>query len=293
MSHKAGFVNLIGRPNAGKSTLMNQLVGERVSVINKKAQTTRHRIVGIVNEDDYQIVYSDTPGMLEPKYGLQASMMSFVKEALKDADIMILVMDVFDKNVEFFGFEHAISDMSIPLLIALNKVDAAKPELVEEATGRLTELFPSATIFPMSALEDVGIGELRARVVELLPESPPYYDKDALTDKPMRFFISEIIRERIMDNYQKEIPYSVQVDVEQYKEDENLVRISAVIYVARKTQKGIIIGHKGSKLKKVGTESRLIIEEFIDNKVFLELYVKVDEDWRNQERRLKAFGYKN
>jgi GTP-binding protein Era len=293
MSHKAGFVNLIGRPNAGKSTLMNQLVGERVSVINKKAQTTRHRIVGIVNEDDYQIVYSDTPGMLEPKYGLQASMMSFVKEALKDADIMILVMDVFDKNVEFFGFERAISDMSIPLLIALNKVDAAKPELVEEATGRLKELFPSALIFPMSALEDIGIDELRTKVLELLPESPPYYDKDALTDKPMRFFVSEIIRERIMDNYQKEIPYSVQVDVEQYKEEENIVRISAVIYVARKTQKGIIIGHKGAKLKKVGTESRLIIEEFIDNKVFLELYVKVDEDWRNQDRRLKAFGYKN
>lgn len=293
MSHKAGFVNLIGRPNAGKSTLMNKLVGERVSVINRKAQTTRHRIVGIVNEDDYQIVYSDTPGMLEPKYGLQASMMSFVKEALKDADILVLVMDVFDKNVEFFGFERAISDMSIPLLIALNKVDAAKPELVEEATGRLKELFPSAMIFPVSALEDLGVDDIKAKVLELLPESPPYYDKDALTDKPMRFFVSEIIRERIMDNYQKEIPYSVQVDVEQYKEEEKIVRISAVIYVARKTQKGIIIGHKGSKLKKVGTESRLIIEEFIDNKVFLELYVKVDEDWRNQDRRLKAFGYKN
>ncbi len=292
MSHKAGFVNLIGRPNAGKSTLMNRVVGERISIITPKAQTTRHRIVGIVNEDNYQIVYSDTPGMLEPKYGLQASMMSFVKEALKDADIMLLIVDVFDKNVEFFGFDRALSDLSIPLLIALNKVDATDQEKVDEGIERLKAVFPSAEIFPISALEDKGVDKIKDRVIELLPESPPYYDKDALTDKPMRFFASEIIRERIMENYQKEVPYSVQVEIDQYIEEEKIVRISAIIYVARKTQKGIIIGHKGSKLKKVGTEARLLIEEFIDNKVFLEMHVKVDDDWRNQERRLKAYGYK-
>lgn len=292
MSHKAGFVNLIGRPNAGKSTLMNRVVGERISIITPKAQTTRHRIVGIVNEEDYQIVYSDTPGMLEPKYGLQSSMMSFVKEAMKDADIMLLIIDIFDKNVEFFGFDKALTHLDIPLLVALNKVDAADEKLVEEGIARLKAVFPEAEIFPISALENKGVDAIRNRVIELLPESPPYYEKDALTDKPMRFFASEIIRERIMENYQKEVPYSVQVEIESYKEEENLVRIAAIIYVARKTQKGIIIGHKGSKLKKVGTEARLLLEEFIGNKVFLEMHVKVDEDWRNQDRRLKAFGYK-
>lgn len=292
MSHKAGFVNLIGRPNAGKSTLMNQLVGEQMSIITPKAQTTRHRIVGIVNEEDYQIVYSDTPGMLEPKYALQANMMRFVKEALKDADILILIIDIADKNMEFFGFDKALAEMNTPMLIALNKVDITDQEGVEIAVDRLKQTFPNAEIMPVSALHNFGIDHLKNRVHALLPESPPYYEKDALTDKPMRFFVSEIIRERILENYQKEIPYSVQVEIETYKEEENIVRISAVIYVARKSQKGIIIGHQGKKLKTVGTEARLKMEEFIGKKVFLEMHVKVDEDWRNKDRSLKAYGYK-
>lgn len=292
MTHKAGFVNLIGRANAGKSTLMNQLVGEKMSIITPKAQTTRHRIVGIVNEEDYQIVYSDTPGMLEPKYALQANMMTFVKEALQDADILILIIDIADRNMDFYGFDKALTEMDIPMLIALNKVDTSGQESLEAAVARLKETFPNAEIMPISALHDFGIEHLRNRVLALLPESPPYYEKDALTDKPMRFFVSEIIRERILENYQKEIPYSVQVEIESYIEEENIVRISAVIYVARKSQKGIIIGHKGEMLKKVGTEARLKIEEFIDKKVFLETHVKVDEDWRNKDRSLKAYGYK-
>ncbi|NEN23015.1 GTPase Era [Cryomorpha ignava] len=292
MSHKAGFVNLIGRPNAGKSTLMNQLVGEQMSIITPKAQTTRHRIVGIVNEDDYQIVYSDTPGMLEPKYALQANMMTFVKEALKDADILILIIDIADKNMEFFGFDKALTEMETPMLIALNKVDISDQTVVEAAVERLKQTFPNAEIMPVSALHAFGIDHLKNRVHALLPESPPYYEKDALTDKPMRFFVSEIIRERILENYQKEIPYSVQVEIEAYVEEENIVRISAVIYVARKSQKGIIIGHQGQKLKTVGTEARLKMEEFIGKKVFLEMHVKVDEDWRNKDRSLKAYGYK-
>ncbi len=292
MSHKAGFVNLIGRPNAGKSTLMNQLVGEQMSIITPKAQTTRHRIVGIVNEDDYQIVYSDTPGMLEPKYALQANMMTFVKEALKDADILILIIDIADKNMEFFGFDKALTEMETPMLIALNKVDISDQTVVEAAVERLKQTFPNAEIMPVSALHAFGIDHLKNRVHALLPESPPYYEKDALTDKPMRFFVSEIIRERILENYQKEIPYSVQVEIEAYVEEENIVRIAAVIYVARKSQKGIIIGHQGQKLKTVGTEARLKMEEFIGKKVFLEMHVKVDEDWRNKDRSLKAYGYK-
>ena len=292
MSHKAGFVNLIGRPNAGKSTLMNQLVGEQMSIITPKAQTTRHRIVGIVNEEDYQIVYSDTPGMLEPKYALQANMMTFVKEALKDADILILIIDIADKNMDFFGFDKALTEMDTPMLIALNKVDVTDQAGVEAAVERLKQTFPNAEIMPVSALHDFGIEHLKNRVHALLPESPPYYEKDALTDKPMRFFVSEIIRERILENYQKEIPYSVQVEIEAYVEEENIVRIAAVIYVARKSQKGIIIGHQGQKLKIVGTEARLKMEEFIGKKVFLEMHVKVDEDWRNKDKSLKAYGYK-
>lgn len=292
MSHKAGFVNLIGRPNAGKSTLMNQLVGEKMSIITPKAQTTRHRIVGIVNDDDYQIVYSDTPGMLEPKYALQSNMMTFVKEALKDADILLLIIDIADKNMEFFGFDKALTEMDTPMLIALNKVDVSDQKGLETAVERLKTTFPNAEIMPVSALHAFGIEHLKNRVLALLPESPPYYDKDALTDKPMRFFVSEIIRERILENYQKEIPYSVQVEIESYIEEENIVRISAVIYVARKSQKGIIIGHQGQKLKTVGTEARIQMEEFIGKKVFLEMHVKVDEDWRNKDRSLKAYGYK-
>jgi GTP-binding protein Era len=293
MGHKSGFVNLIGRPNAGKSTLMNQLVGERISIITPKAQTTRHRILGIVNDDESQIIFSDTPGILEPKYALQASMMSFVKEALIDADVILLIVDIADDTFEFYGYEKAIMGTGVPLLAVLNKIDLADQQRLNQKVQELKKQFPSAEVFPISALHQFGIDQLNRRIRELIPEAPPYYDKDALTDRPMRFFAAEIIRERIMENYQKEVPYSVQVEIESYKEEENLVRIGAVIHVARKTQKGILIGHKGEKLKTVGTQSRLLLEEFIGSKVFLELYVKVDEDWRNNEQRLRAFGYKH
>jgi GTP-binding protein Era len=293
MTHKAGYVNLIGRPNAGKSTLMNQLVGERLSIITPKAQTTRHRIRGIVNEEAYQIIYSDTPGMLEPKYALQESMMAFVKESLKDADVLLMIIDITDPKLDFLGFQDGINHMDIPLLIALNKIDLSNQKELEKHMERIKVVFPKSEIYPISALHTFGLDMLRNRIIELLPENPPYFDKDALTDRPMRFFASEIIRERILENYQKEIPYSVEVEIETYKEEENLVRIAAVIYVSRKSQKGILIGHKGEKLKKVGTEARKLMEEFIGNKVFLELFVKVDEDWRNKSNRLKAFGYKS
>jgi GTP-binding protein Era len=293
MTHKAGYVNLIGRPNAGKSTLMNQLVGERLSIITPKAQTTRHRIRGIVNEEAYQIIYSDTPGMLEPKYALQESMMVFVKESLKDADVLLMIIDITDPKLDFLGFQDGINHMDIPLLIALNKIDLSNQTELERHMERIKVVFPKSEIYPISALHTFGLDMLRNRIIELLPENPPYFDKDALTDRPMRFFASEIIRERILENYQKEIPYSVEVEIETYKEEENLVRIAAVIYVSRKSQKGILIGHKGEKLKKVGTEARKLMEEFIGNKVFLELFVKVDEDWRNKSNRLKAFGYKS
>jgi len=293
MSHKAGYVNLIGRPNAGKSTLMDQLVGERLSIITPKAQTTRHRIRGIVNEEDFQIVFSDTPGMLEPKYALQESMMTFVKESLKDADVLLMIIDITDPHLTFLGFETGINAMEIPLLIALNKIDMSNQADLEKTMERVKKVFPKGEVYPVSALHVFGLDLLNKRIRELLPEAPPYFDKDALTDRPMRFFASEIIRERILENYQKEIPYSVEVEIETYKEEEKLVRIAAVIYVSRKSQKGILIGHKGERLKKVGTEARKLMEEFIGNKVFLELFVKVDEDWRNKSNRLKAFGYKS
>ncbi len=293
MSHKAGFVNIIGRPNAGKSTLMNALVGERLSIITPKAQTTRHRIVGITNDEDHQVVYSDTPGILDPKYSLQSEMMAAVKGALRDADILLFLIDVDDKNTDFHGIDDILTDMKIPLIVVLNKIDLSDQSRLEELVDRYGTRFPGSDVIPISALHGFGIDQLKSRVLTLLPESPPYYDKDALTDRPMRFFVSEIIRERILENYQKEIPYSVQVEVDSYKEEGNLVRIRALVFVERKSQKGILIGHKGEKLKRVGTESRIKIEKFIDSKVFLEIRVKVDEGWRSKENRLKAYGYKN
>ncbi len=293
MIHKAGFVNIIGRPNVGKSTLMNHLVGERLSIITPKAQTTRHRILGIVNTDTAQVVYSDTPGILEPKYALQANMMTYVKEALSDADIVILLIDAAENDTEFHGFEEALKGLDVPCILALNKIDLMDQRSLEDRVEELHGLFPKAEIIPLSAKENFGLEPLKNRIIELLPECPPYYPKDELTDRPIRFFVSEIIRERILENYQQEIPYAVEVSVESFKEEENLIRISALIYVERKSQKGILIGHKGQGLKKVGTEARIRIEQFLDKKVFLELHVKVDEDWRRKTAKLKAFGYKN
>ncbi len=292
MSHKAGFVNIVGRPNAGKSTLMNKLVGERISIINKKVQTTRHRIIGIVNTDELQIVYSDTPGILEPKYALQSSMMSFVKEAISDADVLILLIGMDDSRTDFHGLDEALKNTETPIIGVLNKIDLSDQHKVERRVDQVKEIFGLEHVYPISALHDFGVEELQKKIVELIPESPPFYDKDALTDRPMRFFVEEIVRERILSNYEKEIPYSVEVKVEEYKEDKNLVRISAVIFVVRKSQKGILIGHQGERLKKVGTQARKQLEKFIGKKVFLQLYVKVDENWRDKENKLKNFGYK-
>lgn len=293
MSHKAGFVNIIGRPNAGKSTLMNKLVGEKLSIINPKVQTTRHRIVGIVNSEAYQIVYSDTPGIIKPNYALQKSMMSFVKEALTDADIILLVIDVNDNSLDYHGVNEMLESVHAPIIGVLTKIDLTDQDRLVKRMEAIREAFPVEEIIPTSALHDFGVNVLQKRIVELLPESPPYYEKDALTDRPMRFFVEEMIRERILAHYEKEVPYSVEVKVEEYKDEEKLVRIAAVIYVMRKSQKGILIGQAGSKLKSLGTDSRKRMEEFLGKKVFLQLYVKVDENWRNKEQKLKGFGYRS
>ena len=289
--HKAGFVNIVGNPNVGKSTLMNTLVGEKISIITSKAQTTRHRIMGIVNGDDYQIVYSDTPGVLIPNYKLQESMLNFSNSALQDADILLYVTDTVekvDKNAEFL---EKVQRIDIPVLLIINKIDLSDQQRLEAQVEELGKLLPKAEIIPISALRKFNVSYVLKRIFELLPESPPYFDKDALTDKPARFFITEIIREKILLYYQKEIPYSTEVVVENYEDSEHLVRISAVIYVERETQKGIIIGHGGQALKKVGTEARKDIEAFLGKKVFLEVFVKVEKDWRNKDNKLKAFGY--
>lgn len=289
--HKAGFVNIVGNPNVGKSTLMNTLVGEKISIITSKAQTTRHRIMGIVNGEDYQIVYSDTPGVLIPNYKLQESMLNFSNSALQDADILLYVTDTVekvDKNAEFL---EKVQRIDIPVLLIINKIDLSDQQRLEAQVEELGKLLPKAEIIPISALRKFNVSYVLKRISELLPESPPYFDKDALTDKPARFFITEIIREKILLYYQKEIPYSTEVVVENYEDSEHLVRISAVIYVERETQKGIIIGHGGQALKKVGTEARKDIEAFLGKKVFLEVFVKVEKDWRNKDNKLKAFGY--
>ena len=290
--HRAGFVNIVGNPNVGKSTLMNDLVGERISIITSKAQTTRHRIMGIVNTPQYQIVYSDTPGVLKPKYKLQESMLEFSEGALTDADILLYVTDVVEDPEKNKDFLDRVAKETIPVLLVINKVDLLKNNeelgvLVEQWKTRL----PNAEIFPVSAKEHFNIDNLKARIVELLPAAPPYFGKDALTDKPARFFVTEIIREKLLLNYDKEIPYSTEVLVEKFDEKENAIHIMAVIYVERDSQKGILIGKGGEKIKRVGIESRHDIEKFFDKKVFLELFVKVEKDWRNRENKLRQFGY--
>jgi len=290
--HKAGFVNIIGNPNVGKSTLMNKLVGERVSIITPKAQTTRHRIMGIVNTEDMQIVFSDTPGVLKPHYKLQESMLNFSQSALSDADVLIYVTDVvetLDKNEDFLALVKA---QTIPLLLLINKIDLSNQEELDTLVSKWKEELPHAEIIPVSAKSGFNLDYVLRRIQEQIPESEPYFDKDALTDKPTRFFVNEIIREKIFLFYQKEIPYSTEVVVEEYKDTVKLVSIRAVIYVERESQKGIVIGHGGKALKKIGTESRRDIEAFLGKKVFLELYVKVETDWRSKENVLKNFGYR-
>ncbi len=290
--HKSGFVNIVGNPNVGKSTLMNALVGERISIITSKAQTTRHRILGIVNGDDFQIVYSDTPGVLKPNYRLQESMLNFSRSALTDADVLLYVTDVFDAYEKNIDFIEKVNLNSAPLLLIINKIDLIDEEKLVALVEKWKTLTPRAEIYPVSAIEKFNIEPLFKRIKELLPESPAFFDKDQLTDKSERFFVTEIIREKILLNYDKEIPYSVEVEVEQFKEEGNLLRINAVIYAERDSQKGIIIGHGGKSLKKVGTEARKDLEAFFEKKVFLELFVKVEKDWRNKDTKLKGFGYK-
>lgn len=289
--HRAGFVNIVGNPNVGKSTLMNNLVGERISIITSKAQTTRHRIMGIVNGDDFQIVYSDTPGVLTPNYKLQESMLSFSQSALIDADILLYVTDTVETIDKHQQYIQKVQALEIPVMVVINKIDLSNQEALEKQVEAIHALFPKADIFPISALRKFNINNLLKRILELLPESPPYFEKDALTDKPARFFVTEIIREKILLYYQKEIPYATEVVVESFKESEHLVHIEAVIVVERDTQKGIIIGHGGKALKKTGTEARRDIEAFLEKKVFLKLYVKVDKDWRSKESELRNFGY--
>jgi GTP-binding protein Era len=291
MSHKSGFVNIIGSPNVGKSTLMNQLVGEKLSIITSKAQTTRHRILGIVNKPDYQICFSDTPGVLDPHYKLHANMMQFVNSALKDADVILFVTDIYETGLNHQATFERLQKTNIPILLLINKIDQGDQERIEAKIAYWHELMPKAEILPISALEGFNMEPIWARILELVPESPPFYDKDSLTDKPLRFFISEMIREKIFLNYKKEIPYATQVEIEEYKEDEKIVRIRAIIYVERKTQKGIIIGHQGEKIKHVGIAARKDIEKFIDKHVHLELFVKVDKDWRENDRKLEGYGY--
>ncbi|NPA35973.1 MAG: GTPase Era [Chlorobi bacterium] len=291
MAHKAGFVNIIGNPNVGKSTLSNKLIGERLSIITSKAQTTRHRIFGIVNEPDYQIVFSDTPGVLKPNYKLQESMLRFSQSALEDADILLYITDPYEKPDKNDAFLKKVKKADIPVLLVINKIDLIDQQRLEELIDFWKNELPNAEIFPMSALHDFNVENLMKRIIELLPESPPFYDKDMLTDKPEKFFIAEIIREKILLHYKKEIPYSVEVEVEEFKEGEERVDIRAVIHVTRNSQKGIIIGHQGSALKRVGTEARKDMELFLGKKVFLQLYVKVTKDWRDKDNLLKQFGY--
>ena len=289
--HKAGFVNIVGNPNVGKSTLMNQLIGERISIATFKAQTTRHRIMGIVNTDDAQIVFSDTPGVLKPNYKLQESMLAFSESALQDADVLLYVTDVVENPEKNIDFLDKVRKMTIPVLLLINKIDQSDQKQLGDIVEKWHALLPNAEILPISAQNKFGTDMLMKRIVELLPPSPPYFDKDQLTDKPARFFVSEIIREKILLYYDKEIPYSVEVSVDMFKEEKDKINIHAVIYVERDSQKGIIIGHRGVALKKTSTEARKALERFFGKHIFLETYVKVDKDWRSSKRELDHFGY--
>lgn len=289
--HKAGFVNIVGNPNVGKSTLMNLLVGERISIATFKAQTTRHRIMGIINTDDMQIVFSDTPGVLKPNYKLQESMLNFSESALKDADVLLYVTDVVEKPDKNMDFVQKVQAMEIPVLLLINKIDLSNQDALTKLVEEWHQMLPKAEIIPISATARFNIDTVMKRIKELLPDSPPYFEKDQWTDKPARFFVTEIIREKILLYYDKEIPYAVEVVVEQFKEDEHSIHINVVIYVERDTQKGIIIGKQGRALKKVATEARKSLEKFFGKSIYLEIFVKVDKDWRNSDKELKNFGY--
>lgn len=293
MEHKAGFVNIIGNPNVGKSTLMNALVGERLSIITSKAQTTRHRILGIVNGDDFQVLFSDTPGIIKPAYELQSSMMDFVKSAFEDADILIYMVEIGEKELKDEAFFKKIIHSKIPVLLLLNKIDKSNQEQLEEQIQLWKEKVPNAEIYPISALENFNIEAVFNRILELLPQSPPYYPKDALTDKPERFFVNETIREKILLNYDKEIPYAVEIETEEFLEEEDIIRIKTLIMVERDTQKGIIIGHKGAAIKKIGIEARADLEKFFGKKIHIEMFVKVNKNWRSNAYQLRRFGYNN
>lgn len=289
--HKAGFVNIVGNPNVGKSTLMNLLVGERISIATFKAQTTRHRIMGIINSDEAQIVFSDTPGVLKPNYKLQESMLAFSESALEDADVLLYVTDVVEKIDKNADFLQKVTKLNVPILLVINKIDLSNQKELETLVEQWHEVLPTAEIFPISATAKFNVDNLLSRIKELLPESPPYFDKDQWTDKPARFFVTEIIREKILLYYDKEIPYAVEVVVEQFKEKDKSIHISAIIYVERDSQKGIIIGHQGVALKKVSIEARKTLEKFFEKSIYLEIFVKVDKDWRSSSRRLEAYGY--
>ncbi|MDR2949138.1 MAG: GTPase Era [Prevotella sp.] len=290
--HKSGFVNIVGNPNVGKSTLMNLLVGQKVSIITSKAQTTRHRILGIVNTEDYQIVYSDTPGVLRPNYKLQESMLNFSESALSDADVLLYMTDVIEKTDKNEDFLKKVQRVDVPVLLLINKIDQSNQKELETMVAQWKELLPKAEIYPISALNKFNVDVVKKRILDLIPESPPYFEKDALTDRPARFFVTEIIREKILLYYQKEIPYAVEVIVEEFKDEKDIINIRALIVAERDTQKGIIIGHKGAALKKMATMARKDIERFFDKKIFLEIYVKVEKDWRSRDNLLRQYGYR-
>ena len=291
MAHKSGFVNIVGSPNVGKSTLMNQLVGEKLSIVTSKAQTTRHRILGIVNDEDYQIVFSDTPGVVNAAYKLHEAMMEYVNASLKDADVLLFITDTFESEMNHKETLDKIKKLKVPVLCLINKIDLSNQEKLTDRVEYWQEQLPSALIYPISALHKFNIDQVWNKILEPIPESPPYYDKEEISDRPMRFFISEIIREKIFLHCQKEIPYSCQVEIEEYKEEEAIVRIRALIIVERDSQRGIIIGRGGEMLKRIGREARIEMEKFIGQKVYLENYVKVDKDWRSTEAKLKKYGY--